>query len=260
MDPVLGPRPAAPPPNEDALSPAQRRVLRALREQARPTGLGELAAAAELHPNTVREHLEALQAAGAVRRQPARPVGRGRPAWLYEPTRPSRGVAGLGVAEYVGLVSSMAGALAEASTDPRSAGVAAGLRWGSELVAQVPAPTQTPTATTTTENPGENPSDTPAETTAETARRQVVVLLEDLGFAPERDPQTGPQTTTVRLTQCPLLDAARAHPDIVCGVHLGIARAALQAWGAPVEGTDLAPFSDPGYCQLRLGAGSAGVD
>lgn len=192
--------------------------------------------AADLHPNTVREHLEALQGAGAVRRRPAAPVGRGRPAWLYEPARAASGVPGLGVAEYAGLVSSMAAALAESSTDPARAAITAGLRWGSGLVAHVPPPTHL---------------------TTDAARRQVVTLFEDLGFAPESELDTDPHATSIRLTRCPLLDAARAHPDVVCGIHLGIARAALQAWGAPVGGTSLHAFSDPGYCRLQLAGADA---
>jgi hypothetical protein len=50
-----------------------------------------------------------------------------------------------------------------------------------------------------------------------TARRQVVDLLADLGFAPRADAAA----TVADLTQCPLLDAARHQPDVVCGVHLG---------------------------------------
>lgn len=208
-------------------------MLTALRELGRPVGLAELAAATSLHPNTVREHLQALKVAGSLRRSQAVPSGRGRPAWLYEPAGTVPGVPGLGVAEYVGLVSSLAAAIAENDTQPRTAAITAGLTWGRELAGRVAAPTE----------PG-----------ADAARRQVVALLENLGFAPETDPDTDPHPTVVRLTRCPLLDAARAYPEVVCGVHLGIARAALQVWGAPTAGTDLVAFSDPGFCRLQLAA------
>jgi predicted ArsR family transcriptional regulator len=54
------------------------------------------------------------------------------------------------------------------------------------------------------------------------------------------------------LTQCPLLDAARTHPDVVCGVHLGIVRGALQEWGTSLGEVELLPFSEPGACRLLM--------
>jgi len=58
--------------------------------------------------------------------------------------------------------------------------------------------------------------------------------------------------SVVRLTLCPLLEAAHKHPDVVCGVHLGIVRGALEEYGADPTGTDLLPFSEPGACRLEL--------
>jgi predicted ArsR family transcriptional regulator len=54
----------------------------------------------------------------------------------------------------------------------------------------------------------------------------------------------------VRLTRCPLLEAAHRHPDVVCAVHLGIVRGALDEQGADPSGTALAPFAEPGACVL----------
>ena len=56
----------------------------------------------------------------------------------------------------------------------------------------------------------------------------------------------------VRLTRCPLLEAAHKYPDVVCGVHLGLAQGALEEYGAASDGTDLVPFAEPGACRLRL--------
>ncbi len=80
------------------------------------------------------------------------------------------------------------------------------------------------------------------------ARHRVVELLGDIGFAPESDDPP----SVVRLTRCPLLEAAHKYPDVVCGVHLGIVRGALAEYGADPEGTDLLPFSEPGACLLHL--------
>jgi predicted ArsR family transcriptional regulator len=76
----------------------------------------------------------------------------------------------------------------------------------------------------------------------------VVRLLDDVGFSPETDDRA----TTVRLTRCPLLETAKEYPDVVCGVHLGIARGALEEYGADSTRTDLLPFAEPGACRLHL--------
>src|SRR5690242_6598098 len=63
-----GPRPALEH-RPAALSRAQRRVLTALEEQAAPTTLAALAAVTGLHPNTLRDHLDALEQHQLVRRE-----------------------------------------------------------------------------------------------------------------------------------------------------------------------------------------------
>jgi predicted ArsR family transcriptional regulator len=80
----------------------------------------------------------------------------------------------------------------------------------------------------------------------------VVSLLDDIGFAPRADARS----SVVRLTRCPLLEAAHKYPDIVCGVHLGLARGALEEYRADPGGTELLPFAEPGACLLRLMRGA----
>ena len=83
------------------------------------------------------------------------------------------------------------------------------------------------------------------------ARREVVTLLEELGFAPSADARLG----VVKLHRCPLLQAAHQNPEVVCGVHLGLVRGALDELGAAPdqsERTALQPFSEPGACRLDL--------
>jgi len=83
------------------------------------------------------------------------------------------------------------------------------------------------------------------------ARREVIDLLEELGFAPSADTRA----RVVKLHRCPLLEAAHQQPEVVCGVHLGIVRGALGELGNDperTEGTALQPFSEPGACRLDL--------
>ena len=206
------------------MSASRAAVLESLQAATRPVTLAELAETSELHANTLREHLEALIARGLARRVRDTPSGRGRPAWLYEATEPEVESAGT---EYAGLAATLAAHIHRTSDDPREDAVAAGRVWGRELARRA------------------GPPDRP--TSAE-ARRKVVDLLDEIGFAP----QTDARATTARLTRCPLLETAKEYPDVVCGVHLGIVRGALQEYGADEARTDLRPFAEPGACRLDL--------
>ncbi|MEO8222205.1 MAG: transcriptional regulator, partial [Specibacter sp.] len=63
--------------------------------------------------------------------------------------------------------------------------------------------------------------------------------------------------TELTLTTCPIVEAARANPEVVCAVHLGLAKELLSGSGLPELDVELLPFVGPGYCTLRLpGAGS----
>lgn len=71
------------------------------------------------------------------------------------------------------------------------------------------------------------------------------VILEvfgQLGFAPQEKPDG------VLLRACPFLDDARRHPDVVCGVHRGLAIGLARRAGGSVT---LVPFA-PGGCVLTL--------
>jgi len=205
-----------------ALSASRQSLLDTLRDQPEPVTLAALSRTSGLHENTVREHLEALERHGLVNRRRRAPNGRGRPAWLYEAAE----LPNSGAAEYAGLAATLAAAIHRTSPDPRSDAIAAGTEWGRELAR----------------------NRAPRSTGAAAARREVTGLLEGLGFAPRPDDQA----TTVMLTRCPLLEAAHRHPDVVCGVHLGIVRGALEEYGGEPAAADLLPFSDPGACRLQL--------
>ena len=173
-----------------------------------------------LHPNTVREHLETLVGRGLVARSRAEPEGRGRPAWLYESTP-----AGPGTSEYAGLAAALASVIARTSPDPHADALRAGEEWGHDLARRRGATAASPAA----------------------ARDQVTAILDDLGFAPRRQPA---DPSVLGLTRCPLLEAARRHRDVVCGVHLGIVRGALEEYAADPADSALVPFAEPGACLL----------
>lgn len=203
------------------MSRSRAAVLDAVERGGGPASLSDLTAITGLHANTLREHLEALARDGLVRRERSVPEGRGRPAWLYRPTSRTR----TPLAEYAGLATTLAATIDRTSADPTTDAVTAGTEWGRELARAAGSP----------DGVGE-----------ESARRQVVALLDDMGF----DPQV--VAGTVRLTRCPLLDAATRYPDVVCGVHLGIAKGALQEYDADDSQVSLLPFAASDACLLHL--------
>ena len=80
-------------------NPVKLRLVRHL-ERAGEASLQELADAAGVHLNTVRQHVGELEAAGAIVRTGSSPAGRGRPALRYQvapgwapPTHDFRGLA-----------------------------------------------------------------------------------------------------------------------------------------------------------------------
>ena len=217
--------PARPAATARRLAPTRAGLLGALEAQAEPTTLAALAEATGLHPNTVRHHLEALEGDGLVERRRAPSIGRGRPAWLYAVTD-STGAA----REYAGLAASLARAIHRSSPRPREDAAAAGEDWGRELARD------------------HGPAERAGDDHDARARRSVVAMLDDIGFAPESDAAA----TEVRLTRCPLLEAAHEHPEIVCSVHLGLVRGALAAYDAPAADVALLPFAEPGACRLSM--------
>lgn len=205
------------------LSAARGKVLEVLHLADSARSVDEVAAELGLHPNTARKHLDALVRVGAATRERAPTGGRGRPAQRYaadgyaEPDPRVR--------EYAALASALAGHIARTSADPRQDALAAGEAWGRSMTQE--------------RRPG---------STAR-AHRLAIGVLDELGFAPQPATEA---TRPVRLTRCPLLDAAREHPDVVCAVHLGLVRGALDELGGDPDSADLVPFAEPGACLLYL--------
>src|SRR5690606_28270603 len=81
---------------------------------------------------------------------------------------------------------------------------------------------------------------------------EVIELLAEWGYTPEAEQVEGAAAVDVTLRDCPFLDLARAHPDVVCGVHRGLLRGALTAVGEPDARVSLQPFVGPDICRARL--------
>ncbi len=211
------------------LSPTRLRILELLEAQSTPTTLAALTNICGLHENTVRAHLEDLLRDGYLQRRRATSEGRGRPAWLWEAHRP------IEPSPYAGLASALAAVLHESSADPVKDAVVAGRAWGRELAGK------------------QQVEPLEGDRRVDQARSRIVEMLEDVGFAPEPDAAN----EQVLLTRCPLIEAASKHPEIVCGVHLGIIQGSFAEMGFDGAASTLVPFSAPGQCALHLRATNA---
>lgn len=201
------------------LSPSRARVLELLRDASEPLGLAALTEVSGLHANTLREHLDGLVQAGLASRHRATPTGRGRPAWLYEAADETA------QSEYAALATALAAELAASASDPAAAGAEAGERWGRRIAQSRPVDPSKPLD----------------------PRTETVTVLAGYGFAPRPGSRE-----VVELTRCPLLDAARQYPEVVCSVHLGLVRGLISERGGDPTGTDLEPFATEDACRLHL--------
>jgi predicted ArsR family transcriptional regulator len=206
------------------------RLLAVLRNAGNPLGVRDLADALGLHPNSVREQLEPLVAAGLVTRSTGAPHGRGRPALRYAA---DRAIVDDEAAPYRELARVLADELAS-RPDATARAVDAGERWGREVAA----------------------TDAPRPVGEDDALARLVKLLDDNGFAPERDAGDG----RIALHRCPFGPLARERADIVCGVHLGLMRGALRDLGAPYDGVRLEPFVAPNLCLAHVDGLEAKAD
>ncbi len=221
---VLGPEPTPVVRSPVALSGQRLRVLEYVRAHS-PVRVADAATALDLHPNTVREHLDAVVGLGLAERSTAAALGRGRPATLYRVSAADPTVV---VRDYAGLASALAGHLARTSARPERDARAAGIEWGRELIDE-------------RSQSGRDP------------QQSVLEALARLGFAPDVEGHTLGTRRGIALRRCPLLDAARRYPTIVCQVHLGIVEGMLERLGAPsTPGLDLIAFAEPGACRLFL--------
>lgn len=213
------------------VGPSRLHVLRAVRDiddEGEIATVGRIAALVGAHPNGVRRHVEGLVERGLAAVDGVDRARRGRPSVAYRVT-PSGHAALAGAAapistEYLAMATAFAEYLAAHSGAPEAQARGIGRQWGRAL-AGAPSP---------------DPDVAPA---------RVVTLLEGLGFSPLSRPEGD-----IALRTCPLLEAARAAPEVLCEVHLGLVQGASEAYGGPGQGGELRAFAEPGACLLWLPA------
>lgn len=208
-------------PNAADLSEAQSRVLAAIRGADEPITVLAMAKSLELHPNTVRFHVEALEAKGLVEKGRQPTGGKGRPRLTFSPTE--AGARG-GERNFKLLSDVLIEHLVASSPDPRASARSAGRTWGNRLAE-------------TKVNGRQSP------------KRVVVDVLEEMGFEPDGG---APRSPKVLLRNCPFREAVDQHQDVVCAIHQGLLDGLAAAHPGPRTQVELRPFSDRGACSVHF--------
>lgn len=205
------------------------RVLEVLRGERTPLSVAELAAQVDLHPNTIRLHLDQLVEADLASRAQENRGRPGRPRWVYTAVAalPARDTGAASTqpeyeeSRYKILAEVLVNHLEHASPEPAAEATTAGRAWGRAMSQETSVPP-----------------------TVQQATIDLAELLDDLGFAPRT---TGPGQT-IELHRCPFRHLAEEHLPVVCGVHLGLMQGALAKRGAPMRARGLEPFVTPQLC------------
>lgn len=219
-------------------------ILYVLQEQGE-LPLDDIAESVRLHHNTVREHLDRLIDAGFVERKPEHRGTRGRPRMLYRAAE-APGHKSLDVTFREHFMKLLVAGYGKAIESPATAAQRAGTQWAAQALGARQGSADGGAATVEQETA---PADD-AQGTAD-ARLQLAALevhLDDLGLAPEVDVAE----LKVHLRRCPFVDLARERTEVVCSVHLGVARGILAHEGGPVVAEKLDPMVGPSHCILHL--------
>lgn len=216
-------------------SPVRVRLLGHLRDEP-DLDVAGLSERLGLHVNTVRSHLAVLEEAGLAgsvaerRDRPGRPRLRWRATGSATETGTTASTPSRDERAYRFLAGILASYLDATTVDSAAAAEDAGAAWG-HFVVDRPAPF--------------------ARVDADDAIGRVRSVMDEFGFAPEVD-ASEPAAPRVVLHRCPFGDLAREHQDVVCAVHLGLLRGALDELGAPVRAESLVPWATPQTCVAHL--------
>jgi len=171
--------------------PTRYAISQALAKSRQPLSVRELAEALDLHPNTVRPHLEQMREVGIVDVEAVHRGTVGRPEHRYS-LAPGAPNLGLEPPAHTFLAALLA-ALAELSGAGTAEAVSTGRSWGEEA----------------------------ARRSARIDRTALLIgELDRLGFEPAAVLQ-GP-CLDVAFQHCPFRELAEAYPELVCSLHRGI--------------------------------------
>jgi predicted ArsR family transcriptional regulator len=175
-----------------------------------PLTTADVAESLDLHPNTVRPHLERMRDVGllTVAAQSRGAVGRPQHRYSLAPDAPSLGLEPPAMPMLAGMLTGVA---ALAGAGPEEA-AEVGRRQGATAAAGVDT----------------SADETPEERTV-TCVAALLAELDRLGFDPAA--ASDDAGTTVAFSHCPFAALAEAHPEIVCHLHRGIVEGLVDGVG-----------------------------
>lgn len=206
--------------------PGRRRdVLRVLKAGSGPMSIAAIAKVLDVHPNTVRFHLDTLVNGGQVENVETGDKRTGRPPLMFRAIpRMDRS----GPRQYRLLAEILAVTLAS-GRDPSAKAQAAGRAWGKQF---------------------KNAARRRKKTSVKESIDHLVGVLDEFGFAPEHRRSGGEQQ--IGLRHCPFLELAESQSKIVCPIHLGLMQGVLESEAAPVAVDRLEAFVEPDLCLAHL--------
>jgi predicted ArsR family transcriptional regulator len=181
-----------------------------LARSAVPLTTADVAESLDLHPNTVRPHLERMRDVGllTVAAQSRGAVGRPQHRYSLAPDAPSLGLEPPAMPLLAGMLTGVAAAAGAGSEEAAEVG----RRQGATAAAAVD----------TSED------ETPEERTV-TCVAALLGELDRLGFDPAA--ASDEAGTTVAFGHCPFAALAEVHPEIVCHLHRGIVEGLVDGVG-----------------------------
>src|SRR3954468_1473518 len=222
-----------------------------------PLSTADIADALELHPNTVRPHLERMREVGllVVEADSRGSVGRPQHRYSLAPDAPTLGLEPSGFRLLARLLTSVAAAC-EAEPDliaavgreqGRAAAVARATVAGGGSSADVGSGGRAGVVS------GAGGAVPELSVKAAVARCLTALTAElaDLGFDPAS--ATDGSTTTVAFTNCPFSELAAAHPEAVCHLHRGRVEGMVsELGGVDVRVERFATLEDRDPCRVDL--------
>jgi predicted ArsR family transcriptional regulator len=185
----------------------------------------EIAESLDLHPNTVRPHLERMREVGllVVDADSRGTVGRPQHRWNLAPEAPSLGLEPSAIRGLAGLLAAVAAGAGASQHLLAEAGRVQGRAAGANRAAAG----------------------------VQSCLEALVDELADLGFDPAVADDGS--VTTVGFTHCPFRDLAEAYPDVVCQLHRGIVEGVIQGVpNAEVMVEAFATLADRDPCRVEL--------
>jgi predicted ArsR family transcriptional regulator len=221
-----------------------------LARSPRPLATAEIAETLDLHPNTVRPHLERMREVGllAVDADARGAVGRPQHRYSLAPDAPSLGLEPATYPLLAGMLLQIAGSAGlgeeEAAEAGRDQGAAdAEIATEADALAADRAQRGAPASV----RGGAARQDGAPRGSA--CLRALVARLDALGFDPAAARDDG--AATVAFTHCPFRALAEANPDVVCGLHRGLVEGFVDTYGGARVDT-FHTLLDRVPCQVEL--------